>query len=241
MRRTTTSVSAPERPLWLGPYTVRFPRTSTAPSSGTTGGTLQVYPRPPKHSFAIATSSSSTLDGRWQAHSVPSYPNSSRSTRELPSLNPSGSRQEPRSSRQEAWITSVTHPSSTPSRSWRSSAFKSSSWDSLKAIGWQEDPSGKPQKGYTQGNPSTLSVSLKTPTPSSNFRLKKKNGRLAMLAMLGMYVQALITGKGPVSNWLEHLADPSSANGFAFATKFAPTLLASRSDRSPRPHDDSRG
>merc|ERR1712060_810100 len=47
-----------------------------------------------------------------------------------------------------------------------------------------------------------------------------------MLAMLGMYVQALVTGKGPVSNWLEHLADPSSANGFAFATKFAPTLLA---------------
>merc|ERR1712151_1082097 len=42
-----------------------------------------------------------------------------------------------------------------------------------------------------------------------------------MLAMLGMYVQALVTGKGPVSNWLEHLADPS------FATKFAPTLLAS--------------
>merc|ERR1712151_89550 len=66
-----------------------------------------------------------------------------------------------------------------------------------------------------------------------------------MLAMLGMYVQALVTGKGPVSNWLEHLADPSSANGFAFATKFAPTLLASdASARSgtppPKPRTSSR-
>ena len=48
-----------------------------------------------------------------------------------------------------------------------------------------------------------------------------KNGRVAMVACAGFFVQAIVTKESPMANLDAHLADPQGANIFKYAAGFA--------------------
>nr|6ZZX_8 Chain 8, Chlorophyll a-b binding protein, chloroplastic [Chlorella ohadii]6ZZY_8 Chain 8, Chlorophyll a-b binding protein, chloroplastic [Chlorella ohadii] len=96
-------------------------------------------------------------------------------------------------------------------------------WEDIKKPGSQAEPGsflgfesgfkGTGISGYPGGafNPFGLGNSSKEAMDDLKWR-EIRNGRLAMVAFLGFLSQHAATGKGPLDNLADHLADPWGAN-----------------------------
>ena len=65
------------------------------------------------------------------------------------------------------------------------------------------------------------------PDMAAELKVKEiRKGPLAMLSMFGYYIQAAVTGQGPVENWASHIADPFAVNGLTLeiAVQYTPSV-----------------